>query len=352
MSLVLLHSRRFADHLNPPGHPERTERAEVMEVVAGRFRERGGTVVAPRAATCEELLRVHADGYVERIAATSGQATALDPDTYTSPDSYEVAIVAAGAAAQAVDLVMGPDARATRAFALGRPPGHHAERGRAMGFCLFNNVAVAAAHALALGAQRVAIVDYDVHHGNGTQWIFYEDPRVLYVSLHQFPFYPGTGDATEVGRGAGQGFTVNAPFEAGGTDEDWSQVFSEALLPILRQFAPDLLLVSAGFDAHDLDPLAGMRLTARGYGKLTADLCSVADSVCRGRMVLTTEGGYHLQALTACLECAIEALAEGSNLGPAPKASPLRDTPSHGRTRRGSETLQAVLAAQNRFWQL
>lgn len=352
MSLILLHSPRFADHLNPPGHPERAERADVMEVVANRFRDRGGTVVSPRAATREEIARVHAEGHVDRIAETAGRATSLDSDTYTSPDSYEVALVAAGAAVQAVELVFGRTAQATQAFALVRPPGHHAERERAMGFCLFNNIAIAAAHALTLGASRVAIVDYDVHHGNGTQWIFYEDPRVLYISLHQFPFYPGTGAATEVGRSAGQGFTINAPFEAGGTDDDWAHLFRNAIIPILKEFAPELLLVSAGFDAHELDPLAGMRLTASGFGRLTADLRELAASTCGGRMVLVTEGGYHLQALTASLECAIEALTADSHLLPPPKPSPLRDATGHGPTRRGPETLQAVLAAQKRFWEI
>ncbi|MBI3263399.1 MAG: histone deacetylase [Acidobacteria bacterium] len=352
MSLILIHSSRFGDHLNPPGHPECAERAEVMEVTADRFKERGGMVLAPRAATREQLVRVHAEDHVDRIAKTSGRATSLDPDTYTSPDSYEVALVAAGAAVQAVELTFGSAAQVTQAFALVRPPGHHAERDRAMGFCLFNNVAIAAAHALALGTARVAIVDYDVHHGNGTQGIFYEDRRVLYVSLHQFPFYPGTGAATEVGRGAGQGFTVNAPFEAGATDDDWAQVLGNALVPILCQFAPELLLVSAGFDAHELDPLAGMRLTAAGFRRLTARLREAAETSCGGRMVLVTEGGYHLQALTACLEAAIEALTSGSDLRPPPKPSPLRDATGHGPTRRGAETLQAVVAAQKRFWKL
>lgn len=352
MSLILIHSPRFADHLNPPGHPECAERAEVMEVVANRFRERGGTVMAPRAAARDQIVRVHAGEHVDRIAETAGRATSLDPDTYTSPDSYEVALVAAGAAVRAVELTFDSTARATQALALVRPPGHHAERARAMGFCLFNNIAIAAAHALALGASRVAIVDYDVHHGNGTQWIFYEDPRVLYMSLHQFPFYPGTGAATDVGRGAGQGFTVNAPFEAGATDDDWGQLLREALIPILRQFGPELLLVSAGFDAHELDPLAGMRLTASGYGRLTADLRQVAEATCGGRMVLVTEGGYHLQALAACLECAIEALAAGTELAPPPKPSPLRDAPGHGPTRRGPETLEAVRAVHKRFWRI
>lgn len=350
--MILIHGPRFADHLNPPGHPERVERAEVMEVVASRFRDRGGKVLAPKAATREQLVRVHGEPYVDRIAETKGRATSLDPDTYTSPESYDVALVAAGAAVQAVELTLARDAEIKQAFALVRPPGHHAERDRAMGFCLFNNVAVAAAHALTLGASRVAVVDYDVHHGNGTQWIFYEDPRVMYVSFHQYPFYPGTGAATETGRGKGEGFTVNAPFEAGGTDDDWMRVMSEAVIPILRQFKPEILLVSAGFDAHELDPLAGMRLTAPGFKAMTGALWDLARETCGGRMALVTEGGYHLQALTASLEAAVEAIAVDSNLGPCPKPPPLSSAAGHGPTRRGVETLEAVRATQKRHWQI
>src|SRR5262252_2961913 len=185
MSLILVSSSRFAEHQTPPGHPERPERAHVMDVVASRWRARGGEVVAPRAATHEQLQRVHDPYYVQRISELRDRAVALDPDTYTSPESQEVALLAAGAAVDAVERVMGGSHRG--AVAMVRPPGHHAERNRAMGFCLYNNVAVAAAHARTLGAAKVAIVDYDVHHGNGTQHIFDADPRVLYVSTHQYP---------------------------------------------------------------------------------------------------------------------------------------------------------------------
>ncbi len=244
MALVLISSERFVEHQTPPGHPESPERADVMEVIANEWRTKGGEVVAPRAATREQLARVHDESHLRRIEKTAGQAMALDPDTYTSPESYEIALLAAGAAVDAVERVM---ANNGTAFALVRPPGHHAERNRAMGFCLYNNVAVAAAHARSLGAARVAIVDFDVHHGNGTQHIFEHDPSVLYVSTHQSPFYPGTGGAEEVGRGEGEGFTVNLPLEAGAVDEDYQLVFAEVIVPVIRQFAPDLLLVSAGW---------------------------------------------------------------------------------------------------------
>src|SRR4029077_9929996 len=279
MSVILIHTDRFAEHQTPPGHPERPERAEVMAAVAARWRERGVEIVAPRAATTEQLARVHDREHIRRMSETAGQATQLDPDTYTSPESYEVALLAAGAAVDAVERVMGDSHKA--AVALVRPPGHHAERDRAMGFCLYNNIAVAAAHARAQGAAKVAIVDYDAHHGNGTQHIFEADPHVLYVSTHQFPYYPGTGAADEVGRGAGRGFTVTVPQEVGAADEDSQLVLAQVVLPVLRQFEPDLILVSAGFDAHERDPLGGMRLSTEAFAAMTRELRAVADDCCR-----------------------------------------------------------------------
>ena len=342
MSVILIHSERFADHQTPPGHPERSERAEVMDVVANRWRARGIEVVAPRAATREQLARVHDPEHVRRVSETVGRAAALDPDTYTSPDSYDVALLAAGAAIDGVERVMGASHLA--AMALVRPPGHHAERNRAMGFCLFNNVAVAAAHARAQGAGKVAIVDYDVHHGNGTQHIFEADPHVLYVSVHQYPYYPGTGAAEEIGRGRGEGCTVNVPLEVGAVDEDYQVAFDEVVVPVVRQFEPDLLLVSAGFDAHERDPLAGMRLTTESFGAMTRALRKVAEECCLGRIVAVTEGGYDLQAHAASLDAAIDALE-----------SPLADPrwPASGiASNRGREAVDACRRPLAAFWNL
>ena len=345
MSVILIHSDRFAEHQTPPGHPERPERAEVMDAVAARWRERGMEIVAPREATREQLARVHDADYLRRISESAGKSSQIDPDTYTSPESHEIALLAAGAAVDAVERVMGGSHRG--AVALVRPPGHHAERDRAMGFCLYNNVAVAAAHARAQGAAKVAIVDYDVHHGNGTQHIFATDPHVLYLSTHQFPYYPGTGAADEIGREAGKGFTVNVPLEVGAVDEDYALVFSTLVLPLLRQFEPDLILVSAGFDAHERDPLGGMRLSTAAFGAMTRDLRLVADECCRGRIVSVTEGGYDLKALAESLDAVIDAHGVNVASTPAPRWPSRGIAPTRGEA--ALAELRPILAP---FWTL
>ena len=343
MPLTIVTSDRFADHLTPPGHPERVERAEVMQVVASEFSAGGGVVIEPRAATDDELARVHERDYLTLLRETAGRAVALDPDTFTSPETYEVARLAAGAAVTAVDLVLDGSA-GTRAFALVRPPGHHAERNRAMGFCFFNNLAVAAAHARARGLARVAIVDYDVHHGNGTQAAFYTDPSVLFISSHQFPYYPGTGAAGEIGAGAGTGFTINLPMEVGATDADYELVYRRVAMPALEQFRPELILVSAGFDAFVDDPLGGMRVSAAQFERLTAMVVDVAGRVCDGRVVATSEGGYDLRGLRTCIHAAIRALDGG--------APPDEQTAPQGPAPRGEACLAAVRPNLANYWTL
>lgn len=300
MSLIVVSSKRFAEHLTPVGHPERPERAEALTKVADAFRDQGGTVIEPRAATDADLLRVHSQEHVAAMVATRGKATMIDEDTFTSPASEEVARLAAGAVLAGIDRVLN-GAERSRAVVLVRPPGHHAEAGRAMGFCLYSNIAVGAAYARSRGCERVAIVDYDVHHGNGTQWIFYEDPTVLFVSSHQFPFYPGTGAAWEEGRGAGVGFTLNIPLEIGTKDDEIERLYADRVAPKLREFRPNLILVSAGFDAHEQDPLGQLRMTTAGFGRLSSMLVALADELCGGRIVFVTEGGYDLQAIEDCL---------------------------------------------------
>ena len=340
MALTMFTSKRFLDHLNPPGHPERVERAEVMQAVATAFGRRGGAVVEPRAATAVELRRIHDEDYVARIRATAGRATALDPDTFTSPDTFDAALLAAGAVLSGVDRVL-DGGRGARALAMVRPPGHHAERDRAMGFCLFNNVAIGAAHARASGLSRVAVVDYDVHHGNGTQQAFYDDPSVLFISSHQFPFYPGSGAVREIGSDGGRGFTVNFPLEAGGTDADYERVYG-VVVGMLREFRPELILLSAGFDAHEDDPLGGMRVSAPQFGRLTALLASAADECCEGRLVAVTEGGYDLQGLGASLTSVVDVLDGTTQLDDLPRPA--------GDTHRAETSIAAVRPHLGPFW--
>ena len=301
--MLIISSERFGEHTPPPGHPERSERAQVFDQVAASWRAKGATIREPRPATREELLTVHDHSYIDEIGATSGKAVMLDPDTFTSPESYEIAMLAAGAA---IDAGRHTHHTRERAIALVRPPGHHAEPDRAMGFCLFNNIAIVAAVLRADGLSRIAIVDIDVHHGNGTQAAFYSDPTVLYISTHQYPYYPGTGAADETGSGAGKGFTLNVPMSAGATDAIFDKVYASIVVPALDAFLPEIVLVSAGFDAHEDDPLGGMRMTTAGYGRVVARLEQAASRLCEGRIAYVTEGGYDLAALRACLDATIE----------------------------------------------
>jgi acetoin utilization deacetylase AcuC-like enzyme len=345
MSLALVWSDCFIDHAPPAGHPERVERGHVMRAVVDAWRGQGGTVLSPKSASRTEIERIHAAGYVDRLTASAGSPAVLDLDTYMSRGSWNAAVLAAGAVITAVDHVIAGDAGrgdTTAAFALVRPPGHHALRDRAMGFCLLNNAAIAVAHALARGLTRIAVVDYDVHHGNGTQWAFYDDPRVLVISAHEYPFYPQTGAAGECGIRGGEGFTVNIPLSAGATDGDYLLLLDQVVEPILDAFGPELLVLDVGFDAHDLDPLAHMHVSTAGFARIAARLRAAAIRSCRGRVALATEGGYHLDALRDSLQATVDALAGAPADGP----TPVDDVP----TRSGTAALELVRAAQKRYW--
>ncbi|HVG66610.1 MAG TPA: histone deacetylase [Gaiellales bacterium] len=278
----------FERHDPGYGHPERPARyAAVERAVAAAGAPVESAVEAPRG----DLEQVHDAAYlsaVERLAAAGGGH--LDPDTAVNDASFRAAALASGAALAAVDAVI--DGEIERAFCGGRPPGHHAERARAMGFCLINHAAVAAAHARRSSAARVAILDWDAHHGNGTQAIFYDDPSVLYVSLHQWPFYPGTGSADQRGAGAAEGATVNVPVPAGIGEADYLELFDQVALPAVRSFAPDLLIVSAGFDAHRDDPLCSLGLTSGAFARMTESVADIGSG-----QVFVLEGGYDLDAL-------------------------------------------------------
>jgi len=332
------------DHDNGPGHPERPQR---LTAIRDRL-ERGGTLehllaITPGAAPLAALARVHDEAYIEALQRACARAPLrLDPDTAVSEGSWTAALLSAGGGLAAVDAVCAGSTRA--AFVCTRPPGHHAERDRAMGFCLYNNVAVAAAAAIARGLQRVAIVDIDVHHGNGTQWMFYDDPKVLYVSTHQYPFYPGTGAAHEVGTGEGAGFTFNVPLEMGASDADYALVYRAAILPVIELFSPELVLVSAGFDAHERDPLASMRVTTEGYASLVRELIRASRN---GSIAFVTEGGYDLGALGDCLDAAI---AEASGKGVEIDATTSGTPAANATTARAERALEAVRAAQKGHW--
>lgn len=295
-------SERFEEHTPPPGHPERPDRARVFTEVAAAFRSRGGAVIEPRAASRAELERVHAAAYLDDIAARAGQATMIDEDTFTSPETHDIALLAAGAAIEAARHAV---KTGEPTMAMVRPPGHHAEPDKAMGFCLYNNIAIAAATLRADGLERVAIVDIDVHHGNGTQAAFYSDPSVMFISSQQFPYWPGTGSMVEQGEGRGKGFTLNLPLPGGTGDVGYELAYSLHAVPALIDFKPQAILVSAGFDAHELDPLAGMTMTTGGYRRVMELLDDAAGRLCGRRIALVTEGGYHLGALKQCLEAAI-----------------------------------------------
>jgi len=280
-------------------HPERPERlATLLQWVHGR------PLAKPQAATTAQLERVHDPRYVASINSLRGRFGQLDPDTAVSPHSVEAAHLAAGAAILVVDALLSGETK--RAFALVRPPGHHAERHRAMGFCLFNNIAIAAAHAIAQhGVERVLIVDWDVHHGNGTQHAFESRRDVLVFDVHQDRLFPDGGDREEIGSGEGSGFTVNAPLPPGVDDSGYVELFRCLLLPIAAAYRPQLVLVSAGFDAHRDDPLGNMKLTADGFAAMCGIVRDIADRHAGGRLGLILEGGYHLGALAdsvaACL---------------------------------------------------
>ena len=303
----------FADpandaHVVSPRHPERRERLDAAMFAIDAADVRDATEVrSPRQATVEELARVHDPDYIAALEAfCAAGGGALDADTSASSGSWPTALRAAGAVLDAIDVLRA--GRAEVAFAANRPPGHHAERDRAMGFCLFNNVAVGAA-AIAAAGERVAVVDWDVHHGNGTQHMFYDRADVMYVSTHQAPLYPGTGHLLERGAGAGVGANLNVPFPPGTAGDAFRAAFDDVIVPELERFAPDWLLISAGFDAHRNDPLAELELTAGDYADLTRRLMGV---VPKGRVVVVLEGGYDLDAITMGAGATLSTLLGGT----------------------------------------
>lgn len=335
MTTALIYDPIFMEHLTPRMHPERPQRVEaaVKTIEALGWLERAGLVqLAPRAASVDELAAVHDRAYIQAVEDMS-RLVAMEeahggrrsryfaPETYVSARTYEAALKAAGAPLTALDALM--KGEIDNAFCLVRPPGHHALPDEAMGFCLFNNVAVAAQYAIEQhGLERVMIIDYDVHHGNGTQDIFYEDPRVLYFSIHQSPFYPGTGLSDELGEGEGLGTTINVPLPATTGFHIYDAVFRQVMAHAADRFDPQLMLVSAGFDAHWNDPLGEMNISTAGFAKLNQFIIELAKRLCNGKLVMVLEGGYDLDAVAGCVATCVNLLlgddAAVDSLGQAP----------------------------------
>lgn len=328
---------RMLAHDPGRGHPERPDRLRVLH---DHLRGAHGLVhLGARLASEDEIAQVHTAALVDQVAASAGHShTMFDPDTHASARSWEAARLAAGGLLELCDAVV--DGAVDNGMALVRPPGHHAERDRAMGFCFFNNVAIAATHLRRRGLERVVVIDWDLHHGNGTQHLFERDPDVLYVSTHQWPWYPGTGAAEDVGCDAGAGRTLNLPFAAGFGDAEFARAFREAVLPVCRQFRPEFVLISAGFDCDLRDPLGGLTVTPAGIAAM-AEVCrQVADEVAGGRIAAVLEGGYDLDALVDGVDTVLGVLRGASPHDPLATGDPHRLDP----------VLDRVRAAQAPYW--
>jgi acetoin utilization deacetylase AcuC-like enzyme len=312
----------YLEHITDDFHPENPNRLVHIYAMLREFGQEDLVYVQPRMATHEEIALNHDASYINFVAETKGKVQRrLDPDTVTSPKSYEAACMAVGGLLQLSDALFAGEI--DNGFALVRPPGHHAEHGKGMGFCIFNTVAVAARYLIRKhGLKRVFIVDWDLHHGNGTQHSFYGDSDILYFSTHQYPYYPGTGSYEEIGSGEGKGYTINVPMSYGMGDGDYTYAFEEIVLPVVRQWKPEAILVSAGFDIHHSDPLGGMAVTESGFTKMTRMLMDAAEEVCKGRILFTLEGGYDLSGLTNSVKAVILQLRKTPLYMQEDKASP------------------------------
>ena len=311
-------------------HVEGKDRLTAIDTMLEKTKVKEQLVhISPRPASIDEIAAVHDRDYIRSLQAEIDSGGGwLDPDTYASPGSWEAAVYAAGGLMTAIEQIM--EHKADGVFAAVRPPGHHAVPSHQMGFCLFNNIAIAARFALSnYDIKRILIVDFDVHHGNGTQEIFYSESQVLYFSTHEYPWYPFTGAAEETGKGAGEGYTVNVPLESGLGDNEYLAVFNEVLLPVARRFQPDLVLVSAGYDAHWQDTISNMTLTTMGFARMTKIIKAITDEFCRGRLVFTLEGGYNRLALAYSVTATFELLMGHDEvydpLGPPPMSYSPRD---------------------------
>jgi acetoin utilization deacetylase AcuC-like enzyme len=306
---------RYLQHSAGFAHPESPERlAAIYEMVENPLMDWKFSHIEPREATHKEIETIHSPSYVKFIASTAGQRSVyLDSDTATSPETYEIAKLAVGGVFNAIDSVI--KGEVDNAFAFVRPPGHHAEKDTAAGFCVFNNIAIGAMHAiLKYDLKKILIVDWDLHHGNGTQHSFYRDPRILYFSTHQYPYYPGTGSLEEFGQGEGEGYTINVPLREGAGDAAFVKIFRKVLQPVALEFKPELVLLSAGFDTHFQDPLGGMRVTPEGFAAMARILLNIAETCCQGRFVAVLEGGYHVVGLTRSVKAVLEEMLDETHV--------------------------------------
>ncbi len=343
----LIYDPIFMEH-NTGSHPENAMRLKHILEALEHYGIRDKMVdIQPLEATIEQLEKVHQLSYIEKVAKFAQQGGGyLDPDTVVSERSYEAALKAAGGVIAGIDDVM--TGKIDSAFALVRPPGHHAKSSRAMGFCLFNNVAVGAEHAKeAYGLERILIIDWDVHHGNGTAEFFYKDPTVLFFSTHQQGHYPGTGWVSEVGMGPGEGYTINVPLAGGTGDSGFYYAFTQLLEPVARQFKPQLIMISAGFDAHYSDPLAGLNLTCSGYAKIAEVVKTIADEICGGRIVAALEGGYNLGAIGHAVSAVINVFGEYGVRVDDPEGVP----PDHTRPTMRM-TIDEAINIQRKYWKI
>ena len=327
MTTGVIFSDEFRKHDTGRGHPESAERMDaVARAIGAPALAAKLELVAPKPADKEQILLVHWERLYDEVVATRGkERTYLDSDTVASEATADVAHLAVGSVLTGIDRVM--EGKVENAFAFPRPPGHHAKPDKAMGFCFFNNIAVGAMYALKrYQVRRILVIDFDVHHGNGTQKAFYTSPEVLYVSTHQSPHYPGTGGLLETGKDEGEGFTLNVPMPAGMGDGEYLRIFREVLVPVGLEYRPDLILVSAGFDAHRADPLGGMELSSAGYAGIAAEILRLAREACGGKVVFALEGGYNLGALGESIGAVLEVTSGARTLeaiAPAAGAEPL-----------------------------
>ncbi|HXN87154.1 MAG TPA: histone deacetylase [Candidatus Binataceae bacterium] len=332
---AIVTDRRYTKHFAGRSHPERPARIEAMIEMAESLRRPDLQLLSPRAATLDEIALCHEREYIAAVERTSHlDRFDFDPDTHTSRDTYATAILSAGGVMTAVEAVL--DGAAENAFAIVRPPGHHALPNRAMGFCFFNNLAIAANWLIQKkGLKRVMVIDWDLHHGNGTQNIFYDSAQLLYTSTHQFPHYPGTGSFQEMGADAGLGYTINAPMPARYGDAEYLRIFDEVIIPIGREFNPEFILVSAGFDCHVRDPLGEMAVTENGFQQMMRRIIRLGAETCDGKIVAALEGGYDLEAITNSGKAVIEEMGRDADepfeqLGDGARAIPIIERIRHG----------------------